>query len=89
MVSQKIRNRKPDQLAGLAEAARDGEHGDGHHGDEGYGNAQPRQTFQTVFELDLVKNVAENGIVDGIPDLDDQKHQRNLPQGNTLHGKIG
>ena len=42
-----------------------------------------------VFEFYLIKDEAEDGIIDSVPDLDDQQHHSYLGQGNALHGKIG
>ena len=87
-VPQQIGHGKPDELAGFAETTGDGKHRNGHHGDKGDCNTQPGQTLQAVFELDLVENVSENGIVDGVPDFHHQQHQGNLPQCDALHGQI-
>ena len=88
-IPQQVGNTEPNQLAGFTECAGDGEQGDGHNGDQRHGDPQPGQTFLTVLKLHLVEDETENGVVDGVPNLDDQQHDGYLCQGNSLHCQVG
>ena len=84
-----ISHAEPDQLAQFAHAGRDGKQDNGDHRDQAGGDSQPRQAFQSVFEFYFVKNVAKNGVVDRVPDLDHQQHDGHFRKIDALHGKIG
>lgn len=44
--------------------------------------------FCPFFEFHLIEDEAENGVIHGVPDLDDQQHDSDLGKVHALHGKV-
>ena len=89
-VVDEIGDGEPCEFARLRDARGDGEEQYDGEGYRHHGHAQPRHELVAALELDLVEESAEDGVVEGVPDLHRKHDEGDLSGVHTLHdGKGG